>query len=77
MGTPLLIIFFSTTIYTPFAYVMYMKDEQTDSRIVFRPTVEQHKRLQNVFMKLGRFRSVSEMMRYIVEIGLKELEGEL
>ena len=48
--------------------------DDNDMRIVFRPTNEQHKRLNNVFMKSGRFKHMSEMMRYIVEIGLKKLE---
>lgn len=50
-----------------------MTDKQ-NTRIVFRPTDEQYKRLNNVFLKTGRYRHLSELLRHILEIGLKKLE---
>ena len=51
-----------------------MKDEQNDTRIVFRPTNEQYKRLSNLFLKSGRYKHLSELLRHLLEIGLDKLE---
>jgi len=48
--------------------------EEQNTRIVFRPTDEQYKRLNKVFLEAGRYKHMSELLRHIMEIGLNELE---
>lgn len=48
--------------------------EENEKRIIFRPTEKQLKRIDTVFKKTGRYRTLSEMYRHIFEIGLDKLE---
>ena len=47
--------------------------EENNLRIVFRPTMVQHKRL-NALMGSGKYKHLSELIRHILEIGMDELE---
>lgn len=49
-------------------------DEESNVRLVFRPTKEQYKRLHNLFLKAGQYKHMSELLRRILEIGLDNLE---
>jgi len=51
-----------------------MTEEQINTRLIFRPTEGQYKRLNKVFSKSDRYKHMSELLRHIVEIGLNELE---
>ena len=48
--------------------------EENNQRIIFRPTGQQHKRLNQLFSTSGRYKHMSELLRHILEIGLDELE---
>jgi len=49
-------------------------NEEANTRIVFRPTEEQYKRLNKIFTNSGRYKHMSELLRHILEIGLDDLE---
>ena len=46
----------------------------SDNRIVFRPTDKQKMRLDKI-MESGKYKHLSELIRHLIEIGLKEIEG--
>jgi hypothetical protein len=52
-----------------------MNDDLSETRIIFRPTPEQYKRLLKVFDGSGRYRHLSELIRHCINIGLDEIES--
>jgi len=49
--------------------------EETNNRLVFRATEIQYKRLNQLLINASQYKTMSELLRHIVEIGLKQLEG--
>lgn len=54
-----------------------MTDDNENNRIIFRPTEQQYKRINNLFMASGRYKTMSEMLRHMTEISLEVLEKEV
>jgi len=50
--------------------------EETNMRIVFRPTEIQYNRLNKLLTQASQYKTMSELIRHLLEIGLKEVEGE-
>ena len=50
------------------------ENNDNNNRIIFRPTDEQYNRLIKQMNK-GQFKHMSELIRYCIERGLRDLEG--
>ena len=49
--------------------------EENNMRFIFRPTQDQYDRVQKL-MTSGKYKTQSELLRQILNIGLDKLEGE-
>ena len=48
-------------------------NDDSNMRLVFRPTIEQYNKLQTV-MESGKYKHLSELLRHLINIGLEKLE---
>ena len=48
-------------------------NDDSNMRLVFRPTTEQYNKLQTV-MESGKYKHLSELLRHLINIGLEKLE---
>jgi len=48
-----------------------------DKRITIRPTNSQYERINRLFMNSSQYKTLSEMIRAVLELGMNELEPKI